>query len=436
MLMPWQTDQRKRLREFTDAEIKTYKSLDLRIVAVCRPELRVDHVSTAFANYNDSRVHLTEREVIDRVLPVINSLIRDAAKTFKEVPVVPLPVGQSASYSYTRLQIATCIAHMFLNAYDYDYMVNCGVDINDYAPPTLVGMFKGSNTFALACIIAYFDYVGENRDDPQWCRQRVIYRRYCMQRSEWAARTDDAAVGNIMICNDDFDNAQSNLHIVSANASVGGNLFERACTQEEAIMLARPEMLLMLLLCPNPSDQGSAINVCIGAEKINEYGGHGSSLHYMGRFNEGLTVVSTRAGYRIAQISHAFVVPCQVRTVDAQFIRLFIEDLYRLTVGFASVPLPRPDDSVAIGPIAYEFSTCPHGLRVIQATLAASIVGVKPAYCTSDAELCEDIQAFADWVSGRKVRDVINIYMREIQAEWKRDGAEMTTNVLNMMVVV
>lgn len=437
MLMPWSTDQRKRLREFTGAEIRTYKSLDLRIVAACRPELRVDHVSTTFANYADTRVHMDEKEVINTVLPVINSLINDAPRVMKDVAVAPLPSDRTESYSYTRLQVATCIAHMFLNAYDYDYMEKCpSADINDYPTPTLTGIFKGGNAFALACILAYFDYVGKHKDDPLWCRQRIVYRRFVMQRNEWVARATDATVGTVMIGGDDFDDAQSNLHIVAANPVIGGNLFEKSCTQEEAVMLSRPEMLMMLLVCPNPATDGHAINVCIGAEKISAYGGHGSSLHYMGPADEGLTVASTAAGYRIAQISHAFVVPAQARSVDAQYIRAFGEDIYRLTVGFSSVPLPRPSDSVAIGNFAYEFTTCPHGLRVIQSIMAAAVARQNVAYCSGDKALCEDIQAFIDWADKRKVTDVMAIYMREINNEWKRDGAELTTNVLNMIITV
>lgn len=440
MLMPWKTDViRKRLREFTEAEIKTYKSLDLRIVAACRPELRVDQVSNTFANYADARVHLNEADVIGRILPCINELISGAARTFRDVNVVPLPLHETASHSYTRLQVATCIAHMFLNAFDYDYMTPYSGNnnaIENYPTPSLVGMFKGANAFALACVLAYFDYVAANKDDPAWCKQRIIYRRYTQSRTSFAQAADAASVDEVMISDGEFDDAQSNLHIVAGNSVIGGKLFERSCTQEEAIMLARPEMLMMLLICPNPSPDGGCINVCIGAEKINEYGGIGASLHYVGKCEEGLNIVSTPAGYCIAQIAHAFVVPCRANSVDQQFIKLFSEDLYRLAVGFASVPLMRADDSVSIGNYAYEFSSCPHGLRVTQAVLAAAIAGRVVAYCTHDADLIGDIRLFADWASGRKVTDIIDIYMREISNEWRRDGAEMTTNVLGMLMSV
>lgn len=435
MLMPWNVKEKMReLKAFADSDIKTSASLTSRIVALCRRDVNLGEVSNAFSTYFESRNSMPEADVINIVIPTVVRLIKDAAKIMSKVSVIPLPIDSTESHSYTRLQVAVIVVHMWLGAFNgYDYAKDLIDDMDMYAIPSLIEMFKSSNSFALGCMLGYIRYVGDHIDDKAWCKQRVIYRRYA-HGAYAPLRSYDSAMKVPYVAADDVDNTASALRIISANEQVGGKGFSGSCTQEEVVMLARPECMVLMLIAPHPTRDGRCINCVIGAEKISQYGGYGSSLHYDGPFTEDALVVQTADNNTFSQIAHAFVMVEPVSTIQRQYQAAFEADVQRLIVGFSSVPITREGAIVAIGDLTYEFITPPRELRVLQASIASAITGRTYACCTKDKELQNDIEQYAEWVDGKTVNEVIGTYVSEISAAWKRYGNEMDTRVLMLLV--
>lgn len=437
IVMPWETDRRKLIKDFITQEVKTVKALDMRIVAVARPALKVGQVDQTFGLYKSTATHLEEAEVMDSVIPVIKKLLTIGPNVMRGVDVSPLPTGGCETQSYTKLQIAVVVAHMFINAFHGYVYMDKSIDMELYSEPTLTGIFRNQNAFPLACILEYFRQVGENMNDKGWCQQRVMYRRFSMTKEEYDKKLgENRTIDDIYSGECGFDDADNAMRIVSANMYVGGKLFEGPCTQEEVVMLTRPEMLMLLLIAPHPMSDGSSINCVIGAEKMIKFGGFGTGLYFEGMYvDSGVTIVSTSKGYRVSQIAHAFVRPIQASSVDMQYLGAFQRDIYRLVVGFMSIPQPA-GHSIAIGNFSYEFSACPSHLRVIQATIAATVAGQICAYCTNDAKLRDNISLFAEWVKGRNVSTLIEIYKREVGENWSKDGEDMEIEVLNTVMAV
>ncbi len=425
MLMPWKTAADRTLREaITGFDVKTTRSLDVKMVSICRPVVRTGHVYDSFQSYFESPEHYDNDTIFGKIIPTINRLIMEAHRTMADVVVAPLPQNRTESHAYTRIQIATMIAYMWYNGYNYEYMGKANMD--KFAEPTFKHVFAEKNTFALACILRYFYYVSENIDNAAWRRQSVVYRRF-HQRD---APSSGQIRGIGYVEDTDYDDvANGVLHIVPANYDVGGWTFKNACTYEETIMLVRPECLLLLLIAPAPGDY--SLNAVIGAEKISQFNGFGTSLKYAGAYPTEDIERVTVGDMTVMQIAHVFVPVTDATAIHTLYITNFEEDIRRLTLALRAVPIH--GGCATFGSLTYSFNGCPQDLRVLQMTIASAYAGVQIAQCTHNKELIENLKQFNDWAQGRDAGTVQQMYGAEIREQWRIDGMRMSTLVLNMM---
>lgn len=431
MELPWtRTKSRRVLLDIVkNSSAKSIQRLDSEMVSACKPMLSVGAVTDCFKTYFEDEKNSFSRDIVfGEIIPCINRLIIEAPDIMQDVVVAPLPAARTESHSYTRLQIAVMIAHMWYNAYaEYDYLPE-DVDANDFCMPSFINIFTKRQNFALACVMRYFYYVCSRMDSQEWCEKRVIYRRYHHVRP---APPSPVAVNAAIGCTSDFDDLASRVHVVSANETVCGWCFAKTLTQEEAVMLVRPELLLLMLIAPKPGQ--ASLNCVIGAEKITSYVGIGSSLTCNGSAQEELSYAAVVDGSMVAQIAHVFVPAANCTAVETQYIRTFRHDISQLFVAFSALPV-HADDSVSIGTFTYGLNGCPHRLRVIQVAIAASLAGVSAVYCTVDPEVQTALTEFAEWSRERTVDDVIEAYDRQINARWNQDGIRMETDVVEMLV--
>lgn len=392
---------------------------------ISRPRLPAKKVCKRLERYFQNG-SFSSKTVFDEILPTIDQLIMEAPTTFKNVQITPLMDDETNSVGYTRKEIATIIALMWYDLFDYDYMLVGGkeiANIDGYGRPDLQTIWNNDNDFCLDCLFNYFCRVREMSMDYNFDYQRVIYRRY--HGGEKTNYTKcKMPPPNILVGEGDSDRSSARLHVIGASLNIGGLGFAGTFTHEEVVMMTRPECLLLLLLAPAPSFM--KMNVVIGAEQMSLSSGIGTTVRYRENYEEGLSVAQNiEANLCVFQTANVFVPPSSATSSHSQFIRDFDGDLRQLQCAMESVPM-EPNAGVSFGNWSYELNGSPPRLRVIQACIAAGAAQTKLCLYIADPDTYNELPNFVDWMLGRTVAEIYEEYKTRITEEWDSQGIHVS----------
>lgn len=330
--------------------------------------------------------------------------------------------GANCHTTLTRMQIATIIAAMFFGVFD---------------TPTQLFTTMHKSLFRVSCLLQYFNRLYSVEFTPTWSLTGdLIIRRRSLTESQSHVRYADSNVrlGRVAIMP-----AMRELHTVQADIAIYGvDELNRFAAQrphhrcnEDAIMFACPELLILSLCCENLQDD-EAIAV-MGAERFCEVEGRNDTLKYVRAHVD----TSPRSSDGTITRAYVFIDPTTNTSNYTEFTKEFDRDLRKLIIGCNIMKLINiPGISVATmdfgghiphdtDPSKHSPECCNMGLKFIQLYLATSICGLDLIYCSANETLVTDVTKFLSYIHANK----FNVSM--LYSEYKKIENEIRRDVLN-----
>jgi hypothetical protein len=82
-------------------------------------------------------------------------------------------------------------------------------------------------------------------------------------------KDSDVPISEIFIGDGNIDDSPAKMHVAYAHDFIGGDLFKNSLTQEEVVLLIRPECFAATLFCAKLDD--NEVITILGAEKMSQY---------------------------------------------------------------------------------------------------------------------------------------------------------------------
>jgi poly(ADP-ribose) glycohydrolase len=407
ILWPWETRKWPEIKQkICMDKIHSIVDMDSRIASMHVGKLRPRQITELFNSYYTDEQYLPRIEqskFIEKILPMMQKMIGDAPKIFKNFNSRLLVPTQTTNIVFSRTQIAVIMASIWFGLFDYNYVTKGKYRIEDFPEPTFINIFLNQNIFALQCIINYFDRVYEylNSDlHDEFNGGNIIVKRFVLTNEpNWADL--DVPISEIFLGEGTQDDSPAKMHTAFAHEFIGGDMFKGPLTQEEIILLIRPECMIATLFCARLDS--NEVVVVLGAEKMSQYMGYGSSVRFRGNFIDAAT-----KGYNDDETE--VMLQCAVVFMDAspkssgvsQFINDFQRDLNKAYCGFSSLAFSKPGEYVAGGNWTYGFNGNNMQIKFIQQALAASLAGKSLIYYPFGREFENKIVPFIDWIAKNK----------------------------------
>jgi hypothetical protein len=379
----------------------------------CRPR----QISTLFTALEDNEA---SAEFIQSTLPYIQQLIHTASKTFKGFEEPLLIPGARITITFTRKQAATIIACMLFNLFDYKYIIPGQFSAKEFQTPTLTNIFTSQNIFALKCILCYFSslVVDMTLDDSI-----IVLKRNIPSQYDWAHC--NKPITNIILQDGLHDNSHVKMHTAYAHEYIGGLMFKESISNEEIILLTRPECLIATLFCAHLYNDTLTV---FGAAKMSQYRGYGSNIQFMSKYDDAASYSRTNNGLSIRQIAIVFMDACPRTSGEHQFITDFGRDLTKAYCGFSSLAV----NDIATGCWSYGFNGNNLMVKFIQQVLAATATGKNIYYYPNNHEFKDELISFIDWIENESitVSQLYNGYYKQVMQCGKEPNSKL--NELNI----
>ena len=404
-IFPWELKTWDVVRGKFLEKMNSIIEMDSRISAHLKTRPR--QISDTFNKYYESEIKtkITKEEFVNNLLPMLQKLISDGPKLFKGCSFIMLtPNVSNANIALTRTQVACLIACMWFGILNYTYVSKGPLTIDDFSEPTFIRGFASGNVFPLACLLGYFKRVylmthGSENDKTFFERGKIILKRASQRPPDWSKL--DIELTEIFIGTNQSDDSPAKLHTVYAHDFIGGNMFSESLTQEEVILLIRPECLTATIFCAKLTEYDSLI--VIGAEKISQYTGYGASIRYIDMHDDqallGYSVDNTEI---LLQTACVFIDATPKTTSVSQFINEFDRDLNKAFSGFSSLQFSQ-SVQVASGPWNFSFNGMNMEIKLIQLILAASASNKCLVYYPFGRDFEDKITPFIEWCAIRHI---------------------------------
>ena len=406
--MPWDTAAWTQITdEIILAPMTSIATMDSKISARTTGRIKPRSISNCFTTYIDNGGAVTQERFVNKIIPMMQSLLKNAPRVFKQVHVLKQLVNTNVAL--TRTQCATLIVCMWFEIFRYDYVgENASIKLMPYV--TFAHIFENNNMFAFACLINYFDRVCDELNTDKFNNREVIFKRKCVQSNIISSL--DTPLPEISLGDGFVDDSPSHVHCISASASLGGvDLLAGSPTVEHVVLLTRPECLVGTLLCARLLP-GETLTV-FGAEKMAIHRGIGSSVIFVSNYADKVKI--GRAGSaKCAQIAVVFMDASTHADGRSQLVDNFDRDLTKAYCGMVSVPL----DTISCANWTHGFNGANMQLRFIQQLLAAGYAAKNMIYhpATQDFDSC--VEQFILWLQDsdlscndlyRMYKDVVDI---------------------------
>ena len=432
IVWPWKTRKWPDIKAKMADEIHSIADMDSRIVALGTimhsgiGRLRTRQIMDAInMYYNDDQYakgRVPQDIFLSQILPQMQKLVLLGPKTFKRTEVyIPAP-GMSANIVLNRVQVATILSCMWFNLFQYNYVSKGPVGIRDLSIPSITHIFTEQNIFALQCIINYFARVNEYMTDPDedirntFSAGNIIVKRSVLTATpDWPSSTKP--ICQIALGEERLDDAPTKMCIVNAHEYIGGDcMFKGILSQEEVILLTRPECLVATLICAGLNDNETI--TIIGAEKISQYIGYGSSIRFDGNY-----IDTAPKGYNkectevITQTAMIFMDASRRTARVSQFIDDFERDLNKAYCGFSSLKFSKAGEYLAGGNWTYAFNGANMQIKFIQQVLAASEADKSLVYYPNGRDFEAIVMPFIDWLMRAEltVGELFKLYVEMLQ---------------------
>lgn len=438
LIWPWETKRWVEIKKKTCEKINSIVDLDGRLssvfIGILHPRQIIELFNTYYRDEDYTRDRIPQDVLIGKIIPCIQELIEMAPKTFRGFNSRLLISGSNGNVVLNRLQVATIIACMWFGLFNYNYVSKGTISIEEFPEPTLVNVFTNRNIFVLQCILGYFarveSYINDTNEDnrTKFNRGRIIIKRHFIEEDvDWVGSNIPITEINIKetvytntdnpvkVIHNNADDSSAKLHVAYSHEMIGGKLFEDIITQEEIIMLVRPECIVATLFCAKMNE--SETITILGAEKISQYFGYGSSVKYAGNF-----IDSAPNGYsadkteELLQRAVIFIDASSRTSSSAQFIHDFDRDLKKAFVGFSSLKFSKVE-KIASGNWTYGFNGNNMQIKFIQQVIAASAAGKSLVYYPLGRDFEEKLLPFVDWILRNRVTvgSLYNLYKKIMQ---------------------
>lgn len=423
IIWPWETRKWLELKSKMGEQIHSLVDMDSRISSMYIGKLRPRQITDLFnIYYSDeqyARDRISQEVIVEKFMPMLQKLIMDGPKTFRGFDARLLVPGKGSNIALSRPQIATIIACMWFGLFEYNYVSKGIVSADSFPIPTFVNVFSSQNIFALQCILNYFNRIYEYMNDEahreEFAGGSIIIKRHVLkQKVNW--ELSDVLVSEICIGDSNVDDTSCKLHTAYAHEFIGGNLFERSITQEEVILLIRPECLAAVLFCAR-LDHNETVTV-FGAEKMSGYLGYGSGVRYAGNYFDstpkGLSKDETEI---MTQMAVVFMDASSKTSAVSQYVGEFVRDLNKAYCGFTSVKFSKPCERISSGNWTYGFNGNNMQVKFLQQVLAASQANKSLVYHPFGRDFEEKITPFIDWIMRNQftVGELYGLYMSLIE---------------------
>lgn len=389
MRLPWELKSwDDTVAKFT-APITSIVDMDMKMAQSYRdlkPRLVADLFGLYYRTEMKDRVEMPE--LMDVVLPYMQKLLAGADRLFRGFNAT---ISAPGNIVISRRRAATILSALFFGLFEYSYYPKAIA--KNYPTVTLAGVFKKQNIFALQCLLGYFrrGALAVSVDDGII----IIKRSVQFDHVDW--RNSAAPICELFMGDGPHaDDSPAKMHIANAHQFIGGSMFSQNLSQEEVILLIRPECLLAPLFCEKLQDY-ETITV-FGAEKFTQYSGYGASVQYVSGHVD-LSPVK-QGPEPILQVAIVFMDASARVDFKSQFIDDFERDLLKAYCGFDSLKIP--GEYVASGNWTYDFKGNNIRLKFLQLLLAASQANKRLIYHSFGMEFESALVPFIDWVQRTK----------------------------------
>jgi len=379
--------------------IRSIVDMSSRISSMDPETLNPRQISDLFTLYYDDERYSTGRipkiDFVQKIIPMMQQLIGDAPRTFRRFDPRAMMPGRQSNVVLTRKQVAVIVSCMWFGLFDYDYLEKDDLEL--FPEPTFVNIFTSQRMFALRCVLNYFQRVYDTMDTDLFTSGKIIIARNTLQSPpDWIS--SNLPMSELFIGDGPtVDDSPAKIHVACCHEYIGGDMFKNSLTQEEITILIRPECLAATLFCAGLHDN-ETITV-MGAEKMSQYTGYGSSVSFVENFVDDSPVgYSKDKAESMFQTAIVFMDASSRTSGKSQFIDDFLRDLNKAYCGFNSMQFSAPGEQVASGHWAYGFNGNDIRVKFLQQWLAATLANKTLIYHPFGRDFEERLIVFTDWV--------------------------------------
>lgn len=413
IIFPWDNTKTWPInKERLNGPLNTTVEYNSMLVALHRsatPRAIADSLSSYFRDVTNKPV--TEEEFLHGLLPAIRELVLAGPKLFKKRPLYILD-GDSNT-SLTRLQVACIMACGMFGFMRSGWLSEGKVrskrkkqnsesakyNENDFAEFTFMYGLESSNVTFKNAMLAYWkktvDLYKNNKESLE--RRIIIYKRRTYTGAcQW--HTYNIPLRDIRVETGHAIESKTKMHFVSSTPILGSErIFGGMLTQDESALLARPELIPLVLLSPALDD--NTVVLGFGAERMINVKGFSSSLQYDSMY-EDLTTVGDNGKEALLQCAVVFADPTDDTTTKSQCFINFSRDLHKAYVAMSSLHV-----ACDISSNAWTYGMNPGNryVKIIQQIAAAAFAGKNLCYHFNNRDFDEELIPFIEWLQNSDV---------------------------------
>lgn len=412
---PWSTLKWQEYVRALEQPINSIMDLDARISSILIGHSKPRQIDHTFERYYGEIAHpIPVERVLHDIIPSMVNLVKNAPSVMGEL--VTLPAGTAHTCCFTRRQVATLMACIWFGAFGVDRVEN-------FSECSFTGIFNNANVFALACLLDYFDMVCSDYHTHKFDGRVLIKRNVMKRKPKWDVL--HKPLTHTAIGEGGIDGSPSPMLAVFTQKFILHTNFNGVLTQEETMVLLRPESYITTMVCERLNDHES---VCfIGAKMVSQYRGFGSSTTYNGKFVDCSDVVGVGNTATIKS-GLVFMDASNRHQRNDQFVDDFVRDLNKATCAFSSYSC----STVASGNWNHFNTGNNIYVKFIQQLLAASACGKELIYHPHGADFEQEVVGFIAWCAQNisTCSQLYNAYVAAIEKIYK--GPTHTIPVVNM----
>lgn len=413
IIWPWDTNRWVEIKTKFLCEIRSIVDMDGKISSMYIGKISSRQITELFATYHREDQYKTDRiseeHFLKNILPVLQKLVELAPKTFKDFDSRVLPPGYDGNIALNRVQVATIIACMWFGLFKNNYLAKGPYKLQSFPLVSFANIFLHQNVFALQCLLTYFNRVCTMMQDPDINTRQffeagviVIKRNVLVIAPVWEKA--DVHVCEIFIDPEpEIDLPLPKMTVAYAHEYIGGgDIFRGPLSQEEIVLLTRPECLVSLLFCAVMEDH-ETITV-IGAECMSAYTGFGSSVRFAGAFVDPTPIGYSADETEVAVQTAVIFMDATIKTAAAdQMNHEFIRDLNKAYCGFNSLRFNNSNVWISTGNWSFGFNGTNIPVKFIQQVLAASLANKHLIYKPITQEFAGPVREFTEWLKNARM---------------------------------
>lgn len=423
IIWPWETRRWPAIKQKLSEKIANIVSMDSLMASLRCGKSKPQHLIGLFNSYYSDEQYVQDRidlnHFLNKILPMIQTLILNGPNTFKNFTPHLLEVGSQNNICLSRSQAAVIMACIWFDLFDYNYISKGGTKLDDLPTPTFENIYNNDNVFALQCLLNYFNRVNyyldkANNNRMEFINGRIIIKRnVILDEPDWI--DSSAPLSEIYIGEGYMDDSPAKIHVAYAHEYIGGpQIFNKSLSQEEILLLVRPECMIATLFCAKMNENESI--TVFGAEKMSQYIGYGSSVKFAGNHID-LCTKGCNSRETMSQIAVIFMDAGKKTDSIDQCINDFGRDLKKAYCGYLSVNM-RPGTQIASGNWTYGFNGNNMQLKFLQQLMAASLTNKCLVYYPTGKDFEDQLIPFIQCLENGSVTvgELFEYYLETIKS--------------------